>query len=134
MSTSGQITWNKLAKTSGILILVSLIVNIIIYLIAKSFGVFDGFTILGNSYSFVNVIIVTLVLLLITMPSFGYLAINKGMPLEKIRSIAVIVLILTFSMPFLVPATTSILISLEIMHIVTGIIVIFGLTSSYFWK
>jgi len=135
MSTTDQITWSKLPRVAGILIVASLVVNIIIYLISNALGTYDGFEIAGNAFGIANVILLTVVFLGIATAVFGYLTINQGIPLEKMRIIAAIVVLLTLILPLLIPDTTiGIITSLELMHVLTGIIVISGLTSSYFWK
>lgn len=119
-----------------LLYVVSLVGNLVIFYIGKALGAFPSdYYITGTQpLTEVNVIFLTTLFLLAGYSAF-FMLIRMQKPIARIRVISIIVVLLTLILPLLLPSPPSLMpIFLELMHIYTGIVVVFGLTDDFLWN
>ena len=133
MSTE-KLTTSKILIVAFLTTLVSAIVNIIIFMIGDTFRAFDGFEAPqpdGSTAALTIFVPPISTFAFMVIGTIGFFILYKGLKVDltRIRIVAIIVLILSFVLPLTVSgAPVSAVILLELMHLMTGLIVIPNLT------
>ena len=127
----------QLAQWTVIAAVASAVVNSIVFFIAQAMGVFDNVAVNmgGNSMAFsvIPVIMSSILFILIGGGLMWVIARFNARPISTWRIVAIVALILSLGMP-LAPntftnPTTSLFITLLLMHIIAGVITIYLLPS-----
>ena len=133
-----KITLVNLSKVGGVSILLATIVNIILFYIGDAIDAYNVQieTPSGSTTDFTVVAVISSMITFGLIGLIGFYVLTKilNLPINQVRIISIIAVIFTFALPFgLKDASTEFLLILESMHVVAGLFIVGGLTTSRLW-
>ena len=128
---------SELAKWSVIAGIVAAIVNVIVFFIAQTMGVFDELVVIaggGNDpFSILPIILTSIILILIGGGVMWLIDRFSERPITIWRIVAIVALVLSYGLPFapdtLANADIPVYVTLILMHTIAGVITIYLLTT-----
>jgi hypothetical protein len=127
------VSMRKIWLTGLLAAAISAVVNAIIFFVAAATGLLDtNFVMqpLGQTLTVVPVIASSFIGVLVGTAVFAALAKFTSRPISIFRVVAIVVLVLSFIQPLLIPnVPLGMLLTLELMHVVAGVIAIYLLTT-----
>jgi hypothetical protein len=127
------VSMRKIWLTGLLAAAISAVANAIIFFVAAATGLLDtNFVMqpLGQTMTVFPVIISSFVGVLVGTAVFAALAKFTSRPISIFRIVAIVALVLSLAQPLLIQgAPVSFLLTLEVMHIVAGVIAIYLLTT-----
>ncbi len=128
ISETEKINYSNLIKYGSAIILVAIFLNTLIYSIVDIFDVFSDDVInpsTQNPIPVTEIIFVSIIQMVLGIIGFAIASEVTNNPIQLFRIFAFIFLILSFYMPFTIEGRTIfVILSLELMHIISGSLMI----------
>ena len=128
MNHNKEVEIDRLVRYGVLVILIAIVINTTIYFIANSFDIFSEEVINPNTDSPIpmsEIIIVSIFQMVIGLFGLALATEITKQPLRLFRIMATIFLLISFTFPFTIEnATISVIVSLVLMHVVSGLLMI----------